>query len=273
MTAGNAAGTDLSEKTIADLWFQDDEAFLEPLGGPILFAGIFSIAAVGILFAGRRIEGLRMRFFQLLILLLLSAGTSVAAVLQFSSFGREPQIFHRKLDFLITGNTGSSRLVSRVRFVSSGSDLLEWVLPREGILTLPDRGDINIVPGSAGMKVKDLKVEPWKSLDLVLSSTISGYRQTESEAGVIRHNGMQTWYDVVLIDSGAAFLLASEWKPGEQVLLPRIPVLGNSPFPRVSDQEFSRFLERLLGSVELPDGQILAHDNDGTIIVHRGADQ
>ena len=146
-------------------------------------------------------------------------------------------------------------------------------MPREGIPTLPGGGDIDIIPDSAGMKVKDLKVEPWKSLDLVLSSTISGQQSMESEQGFIRHNGSDTWFDIVLIDSGAVILLASEWKPGELLPLPRIPVTGNPPFPKVSDQEFSRFVEKLAGYAELPDGQILAHDNAGTIIVHRGADQ
>lgn len=252
------------ERIISAVWFDDEEPLLVPLRGPLLLAGIFSLAAGGLLMAGRRINSFRLRALQLLILLLLSAGVSAAAILKYSPSQKMDSLTPRILKLFVTGNYGSSRLSSRVRFTSPGRDSRDWPLPDGGISTLPGGGDLRIVFDPTGPFLEDLKLEPWTSVELVHETILPGYysgdRGELDKPGEIRHNGHTTWYDVVLIESGTAAQLVSEWVPGE------ILTLSETSFLNV----YSRIIEALMPVSEETGRIVLARDEEDTIILHMG---
>lgn len=260
------------EDTIEAAWFHDEESLLMPLRGPLILLGIFTLAAGGLLLAGRRIERQRLRILQLGMILFLSASVSSVAVLKYLPPGNGQSLTPGILRMLVTANYGSSRLSNRVRFAGSGAVSIDWPLPEGGVSTLPGGGNLNIVYEPAGPALYNLKLEPWTPVVLVHEAIRPGYRSgrgaEQRNPDGFRHNGYTNWFDVVLIDGGSAWQLAPDWSPGEILRLPE----RSSPadLPVLPPGGYSRVIQALI-PVSLATGpMVLARDGEDTIILHLG---
>ena len=259
------------EKLIAEAYFRNDEPLLPPVMGPLLFAGVFTLAAAGVLLAGRRIVSSRLRVLQIFILILLSVGTSAVALLRFSSFREQSVLPPQRLNMFITGNYGNSRQVRWVRFAGPAAVMIELPITDGAIPERPDGGDVLVVHGLRGTVLSGLELEPWKPLIAVLSSTVSGFGTPGMSEG-IRHNGGETWFDAVLLAGGGAVLLTSEWNPGEILDMPAELPTEEDPVPELSDPQYSRILKNLIRRLDPARPMILARGAGGTVIVHLGGD-
>lgn len=257
------------ERMLAEAYFQDDKPLQVPLTDPMILAGIFFLTAAGVLLAGRRIDSSRMRGLQIAILVLLSTGTSAAAILRFSSFRGQSVLTPQSLNLLFAANYGTSRLVRLVRFVSPVADSVNQTLPGGGIPTRPGGGDVLVIHGSEGAVLSDLELKPWVSLDTAFSSTIPGFGMPGAMEG-IRHNGGETWFDAVLLAGGGALLLTREWKPGESLETPDEMPTEEDPVPESADGPYFRMLMNLTGRLDPSRPLVLARGPEGTVIVHSG---
>lgn len=272
---GNSEKLEIIINTIETTWFDNEQALLMPLQGPLLLVGLFSLAAGGILFAGQKISSSRLRALQLGLILVLSAGVSTAAVLAFLSSGSELSMTPRTLNLFVTGNYGSSRTFRHIRFSSPGFESVNWPLPEDGIAILPGGGDLTISNNSSGRLLEDLKLEPWVPKELlhetILPGNKSGDRADLKRRGVIRHNGQTVWYDVTLIDSGKVSHLISKWTPGDVLTIPDKASMNIVDLSVLPSGEFSRIVESLIPVSEEVGQIIMARGEGETVIVHLGS--